>query len=110
METVLTDPHFKGDLKDRMINNYDQVFIPIIWAKHFYVICFNLQSYKVDILDNSAAKDNLSVETNILVWLKNGNFLENFLLYYSFYLKRHTEFEKKVSNRAAKCFCKLLDI
>ncbi|MFS8033356.1 hypothetical protein Hanom_Chr17g01568591 [Helianthus anomalus] len=38
------------------------VFIPKIWAKHFYIICFNLQLYKVDVFDYSAAEDNLSIE------------------------------------------------
>lgn len=32
------------------------VFIPIIHAKHFYLMCFNLSSYQVLVIDNMATE------------------------------------------------------
>ncbi|MFS8009166.1 putative Ulp1 protease family catalytic domain, papain-like cysteine peptidase superfamily [Helianthus anomalus] len=61
MSTVLKDARSKKDLKDITINDYDLIFMPIIWSKHFYIICFNLRSYKVDVLDNSASYDDKSI-------------------------------------------------
>ncbi|MFS7932021.1 putative Ulp1 protease family catalytic domain, papain-like cysteine peptidase superfamily [Helianthus anomalus] len=70
METVLKDARFKEDLKDKKIKDYDLVFMPIIWQRHFYVICFNLKSYKVDVLDNSAQYDDLSIEKKYDIWVE----------------------------------------
>ncbi|XP_076911404.1 uncharacterized protein LOC143569345 [Bidens hawaiensis] len=34
------------------IEEYELMFIPILHAKHFYVMCFNMKSAKVEVLDN----------------------------------------------------------
>ncbi|KAJ0435663.1 hypothetical protein HanIR_Chr17g0895761 [Helianthus annuus] len=59
---------FKEDKKDRYIQDYELVFMPIIWARHFYVICFNLKHSKVDVLDNSVVEDDLSIEKKYAGW------------------------------------------
>ncbi|MFS8003840.1 putative Ulp1 protease family catalytic domain, papain-like cysteine peptidase superfamily [Helianthus anomalus] len=69
MKINLIDARFKEDLKGKIIKDYELVFIPIIWARHFYVIYFNLKSYKVDVLENSAHCDGLSIEVKYDRWI-----------------------------------------
>ncbi|MFS7978572.1 hypothetical protein Hanom_Chr10g00917021 [Helianthus anomalus] len=48
MEAVLKIASFKGDQKDKNIKDYELVFVPIIWASHFDVVCFNIKHERVD--------------------------------------------------------------
>ncbi|MFS7930497.1 putative papain-like cysteine peptidase superfamily [Helianthus anomalus] len=66
MELVLKLVHFKEDRKDRKINEYDLVFLPIIWQRHFYVVCFNIKHSRVDVLYNSAGGDTLSIKKSMM--------------------------------------------
>ncbi|KAL3651732.1 hypothetical protein CASFOL_004734 [Castilleja foliolosa] len=46
-----------------MTLNEVEIFIfPIFQAEHFYIICFNIKSKRIDIIDNSKAKDELPIE------------------------------------------------
>ncbi|MFS7914257.1 putative papain-like cysteine peptidase superfamily [Helianthus anomalus] len=66
MELVLKHAHFKEDWKDRKINEYDLVFLPIIWGRHFYVACFNIKHNRVDVLNNINVEDKLNIEKNMM--------------------------------------------
>ncbi|MFS7914879.1 putative Ulp1 protease family catalytic domain, papain-like cysteine peptidase superfamily [Helianthus anomalus] len=70
MATVLKNARFKGDQKDRNIINYELVFVPIIWTRHFYVVCFNIKHHRVDVLDNSAVEDKLSIKDKYDGWVE----------------------------------------
>ncbi|MFS7934557.1 putative papain-like cysteine peptidase superfamily [Helianthus anomalus] len=69
MELVLKLARFKEDRKDRKINEYDLVFVPIISQRHFYVVFFNLKYNRVDILDNSTGGDTLSIKRKYDEWV-----------------------------------------
>ncbi|MFS7965803.1 putative papain-like cysteine peptidase superfamily [Helianthus anomalus] len=73
MELVLKLPHFKEDRKDRKINEYDLVLVPIIWQKHFYVACFNLKHSRVDVLDKSAGGNILNIKKKYDGWVESGH-------------------------------------
>ncbi|MFS7992680.1 putative papain-like cysteine peptidase superfamily [Helianthus anomalus] len=61
MATVLKNARFKGEQKNRNIKEYELVFVPIIWKRHFYVVCFNLKHSRVDVSDNSAVEDTFNI-------------------------------------------------
>ncbi|MFS7995129.1 putative papain-like cysteine peptidase superfamily [Helianthus anomalus] len=95
MATVLKNACFKGDQKNRYIKDYELVFVPIIWARHFYIVCFNIKHSRVDVLDNNAVEDDLSIKDKYagsvekLVSILKTLYIETMLT------KRHTNICKK---------------
>ncbi|KAD6454221.1 hypothetical protein E3N88_08927 [Mikania micrantha] len=55
MEAVL------GEVNHPNISAFDLVFVPIINQQHYYVMCFNLKTPKVEITDNSGVMPRMSV-------------------------------------------------
>ncbi|KAJ0509294.1 putative Ulp1 protease family catalytic domain, papain-like cysteine peptidase superfamily [Helianthus annuus] len=44
------------DTEKKTIIGFDLLFIPILYSKHYYVICFNLTQPQVHVIDNLASK------------------------------------------------------
>ncbi|MFS7991586.1 putative Ulp1 protease family catalytic domain, papain-like cysteine peptidase superfamily [Helianthus anomalus] len=96
MEYVLKLARFKEDQKDRKINEYDLVFVPIIWKKNFYVVCFNLKHNRVDVLDNNAGRDTPSIKKTYDGWVKKLVSILKTLYVETMLAKRHTNIRKNV--------------
>ncbi|KAL8239076.1 hypothetical protein R6Q59_015643 [Mikania micrantha] len=47
MEAVLTE------VDNPNISGFELVFVPVINQQHFYLMCFNLKTSKVELIDNS---------------------------------------------------------
>ncbi|MFS8024993.1 putative papain-like cysteine peptidase superfamily [Helianthus anomalus] len=107
METVLKNARFKGEKKDKNIKDYELVFVPIIWARHFYVVCFNIKHESVNVLDNSGAEDDLSIEKKYVGWVEKLVSILKTLYIGTMLTKRQTNI-CKICETAALCFCKLL--
>jgi len=64
METVL------NEVGQATINDYELVFIPIIWQKHYYLMCFNLKNVAVKVIDNSANEPNMALTKKYSGWVQ----------------------------------------
>ncbi|KAL8199570.1 hypothetical protein R6Q57_013138 [Mikania cordata] len=60
MEAIL------GEINHPNISAFDLVFVPIINQQHFYMMCFNLKTPKVEIIDNSGVMPRMSVTKKYL--------------------------------------------
>ncbi|KAI7743162.1 hypothetical protein M8C21_006643 [Ambrosia artemisiifolia] len=72
MDTMMANLNLalsKNDIKS--INEVDLLFMPIVSSKHIYVICFNMKTLKIEILDNSKLGD-ISKYEYIIVPLKEA--------------------------------------
>ncbi|MFS8034678.1 hypothetical protein Hanom_Chr17g01584001 [Helianthus anomalus] len=96
MATVLKNACFKGNWKDRNIKDYELVFVPILWQRHFYVNRFNLKHNGVVVLDNNTVEDKLSIEDKYRGWVgKLVSILKTFYVE-TMLTKRHTNICKNV--------------
>ncbi|KAF5769442.1 putative papain-like cysteine peptidase superfamily [Helianthus annuus] len=96
MELVLKLVRFKEDRKDRKINEYDLVFLPIIWQRHFYVGCFNIKHSRVGVLDNTVVEDTLSIEEKYDGWVEKLVSILKTLYVETMLTKCHTNICKNV--------------
>ncbi|KAL8259002.1 hypothetical protein R6Q59_026955 [Mikania micrantha] len=62
MESVL------GEVNHHTLSEFDLVFVPIINQQHFYLMCFNLKTPKVEIIDNSGVMPRMSVTKKYSGW------------------------------------------
>ncbi|MFS7931479.1 hypothetical protein Hanom_Chr04g00356461 [Helianthus anomalus] len=107
MATVLKNACFKEDTKDRYIEDYELVFVLITWARHFYVICFNIKHSRVDVLDNNVVEDYLSIKGKYVGWMGMLVSILKTLYIETILTKCHTNVCKECEI-AAQCFYKLL--
>ncbi|MFS8005420.1 hypothetical protein Hanom_Chr13g01237141 [Helianthus anomalus] len=77
-------------------NEYELVFVPIIWEKHFYVVCFNLKHYIVEVLDNNAVEDKLNIKDKYDGWEEKLVSILKTLYVETMLSKRHTNICKNV--------------
>ncbi|MFS8021353.1 putative papain-like cysteine peptidase superfamily [Helianthus anomalus] len=82
--------------KTGKINEYELVFVPIKWEKHFYVVCFNLKHSRVDILDNIVVEDKLSIKDKYDGWVGKLVSILKTLYVETMLLRRHTNIFKNV--------------
>ena len=54
METVLQH------VEAQSIENFELIFIPVLYQRHYYLMVFNLKNAIVEIIDNSAAEASIS--------------------------------------------------
>ncbi|MFS7911191.1 hypothetical protein Hanom_Chr02g00115161 [Helianthus anomalus] len=107
MATVLKNTRFEGDQTDINIKDYELFFVPIIWARNFYVVCFNIKNKRVDVLDNSIVEDKLSIEKKYARWVEKLVSILKTLYVETMLTKRQTNICKKIETEA-RCFCKVL--
>ncbi|KAL8227123.1 hypothetical protein R6Q57_016955 [Mikania cordata] len=50
-----------ADVGQNTLEPYDLVLVPIINQQNYYLMCFNLRTYKVEIIDNSGVMPHMSV-------------------------------------------------
>ncbi|KAD5960729.1 hypothetical protein E3N88_12201 [Mikania micrantha] len=62
MEVVL------GEVNHPIISGFELVFVPIINQQHFYIMCFNLKTPKVEIINNSGVMPRMSVTKKYSGW------------------------------------------
>ncbi|MFS7997937.1 hypothetical protein Hanom_Chr12g01147861 [Helianthus anomalus] len=55
------DETTKDSFRNKEFNNHMQTVLKIIWARHFYVVCFNIKHSTIDVLDNNAVEDKVNI-------------------------------------------------
>ncbi|KAL8245921.1 hypothetical protein R6Q59_007137 [Mikania micrantha] len=57
-----------GEVNHPKKSGFELVFVPIINEKHFYMMCFNLKTPKVELIDNSGVMPCMSVTKKYSGW------------------------------------------
>jgi len=51
------------------IEEFELIFIPILYQRHYYLMCFNLKTSVVEVIDNNAAEPDATVTVKYSGWV-----------------------------------------